>query len=80
MSGFMVNVILPSSDLPAVTYVAESLNSTYNIYLVTGSVPDSRLDQPILFTRLSAQVYLEMDDFTQLGVLVPALLKEYQNI
>mmetsp|Transcript_28645 Transcript_28645/g.40834 ORF Transcript_28645/g.40834 Transcript_28645/m.40834 type:complete len:420 (+) Transcript_28645:1144-2403(+) len=83
MSGFMVNVILPTSDPSAVTYVTNTLNSTYNIYMVTGSVPDSRLGlgigQPLLFTRLSAQVYLEMADFTQLGVLVPSLLNEYNN-
>ena len=77
----MVNVILPSADPEAVSYVTTTLNSTYNIYMVTGSVTDSRAGQvgvPILFARLSAQIYLEMSDFTQLGKLVPDLLEAYK--
>jgi hypothetical protein len=81
MSGFMVNVILPTSHPEAASYVTSTLNSTYNIYMVTGSVVDSRpgrVGTPILFTRLSAQIYLELSDFTQLGKLVPDLLEAFE--
>ena len=81
MSGFMVNVILPTSDPEAVTYLTSTLNSTYNIYMVASSVVDSRpgrVGTSIMFTRLSAQIYLELSDFTQLGKLVPDLLAAFQ--
>lgn len=77
MSGFMVNVILPSADPAAVSYVTSTLNSTYNIYMVAASVPAATKEGILMFTRLSAQVYLESSDFEQLGLLVPELLKEY---
>jgi isopenicillin-N epimerase len=36
MSGFMVNVILPSTNRTAIEEMQAALNSTYNIYLVAG--------------------------------------------
>ena len=105
MSGFMVNVILPSTNRTAIEDMQAALNSTYNIYLVTGPatsfVPsfnenptpsetlkddceesaDSDMDcEPTLFiTRISAQVYLELSDFSRLGELVLQLLRESKN-
>ena len=38
MSGYMINVVLPSTDADAVEYMQQQLNSTYNIYLVYSSV------------------------------------------
>lgn len=79
----MVNVVLPSIDPAAISYVTSTLNSSYNIYMVTGAVGDSRPGsegRSILFTRLSAQVYLELADFTQLAALVPALLLQYNDL
>ena len=82
MTGFMVNVILPSRNKDAIIHMQEQLNSTYSIYMVVGAVPDSNdLNRdPIYATRLSAQVYLEMDDFFPLAILVPALLKEGERL
>lgn len=36
MSGFMVNIILPSSNRTAIAEIQASLNSTYNLYMVAG--------------------------------------------
>ena len=83
MSGFMVNIILPSSDPDAVSYMRDTLETDYNTYIVYDRIPADlvREDSPfytgndVYFTRLSAQVYLELSDFTQLADLVPELLK-----
>lgn len=49
------------------------LDKQYDIYMVYSSVITSSNDE-IFFARLSAQVYLELSDFEQLGDLVPHLL------
>lgn len=81
MSGFMINVILPSTDPDAVAYMRETLDQKFGIYIVYDMIPSSlsNTGKDILFTRLSAQVYLELSDFTQLGELVPRLLEEYRE-
>jgi len=82
LSGYMINVVLPSNDVDAVVYMQSTLDSRYNIYIVVSSVPSTSTDgtvSTIYFTRLSAQVYLEMSDFVTVGELVPQLLAEYEN-
>ena len=72
-----MNVILPSTDPEAIAYVQSTLDSKYRIYMVYGSATDSATGQLIYFTRLSAQVYVQMSDFELLAELVPKLLSEY---
>jgi hercynylcysteine S-oxide lyase len=81
MSGFMINIILPSTDTDAVAYMRQTLDDKYGIYIVYDKIPSSlsSTGKDILFTRLSAQVYLELTDYTQLGELVPQLLAEYES-
>jgi len=87
MSGFMVNVILPSRNETAVTAMQQNLNSSYGIYIVVGAVKVNRkwnesnmevkyFEDTLYVTRLSAQVYLEQDDFRPLAHLVPELLRQ----
>lgn len=106
MSGFMVNVILPSQNETAILDMQATLNSTFSIYMVAAPAnPKSYMnfvfteekveaddDGPIedcaqsielcdtfYMTRLSAQVYLELEDFLILGDLVPQLLERGQS-
>lgn len=74
----MVNIILPSTDPNAVAYMRDTLDTTYNIYIVYDMVPadKSNTGEDIYFTRLSSQVYLEIDDFLKLTTLVPQLLNQ----
>ena len=76
MSAFLFNVQLPSSDADAMAAVQSALDHEYHIYFVFGSVVDAASGEPLLFTRLSAQVYLELDDFRRFGELVLQLLAD----
>lgn len=79
-SGYMVNVILPSTDADAISNMQSILDSTYHMYIVCSSVPNANSNGDVIyFTRLSAQVYLQMTDFILLGQLIPQLLSEYRN-
>ena len=80
MSGFMFSVILPSTDAAAIAYVQDTLSTRCDIYMVYGSAVDVGTNQVTYFTRLSAQVYLELSDFDTLGKLVPQLLAEYSRL
>jgi hypothetical protein len=81
MTGFMVNIILPSTDPDAISYMRDTLDTQYNIYIVYDKVPASLsvTGRDIYFTRLSAQVYLELSDLLQLGSLVPELLQKFYS-
>jgi hypothetical protein len=76
MVGYMRDVILPSRDPEAVKFVQQTLDQRHNIYIVYGKIA-LHDGTNVLYTRLSAQVYLEMSDYAQLASLVPALLQEY---
>ena len=74
MTAAMINVVLPSSDINAVANMASILGSKYNFYFTYSSVNSTATGQSIIYTRLSAQVYLELSDFELLATLVPSLL------
>jgi hypothetical protein len=74
--GNMTNVILPTTSADAVKELQYRLDNEYNIYIVAVSVFSHTLGSPIYFTRLSAQVYVEMSDFVRLGELVLMILNE----
>jgi hercynylcysteine S-oxide lyase len=76
LTGFMVNIILPSTDVEAIAFMRDTLDIEYNIYIVYDVIPADKSDtgEEIYFTRLSAQVYLELQDFMRLATLVPELL------
>lgn len=76
MTGTMSNVILPSSNGDAINYMVSTLLSDYNTFLVAASVVDSQ-GNIIYYSRLSAQVYLEMEDIKWLAVMVPRLINQY---
>ena len=75
----MVNIVLPSNDPVALKYVQHELDTVHNIYIVFDSFVDSRIRNPeheynVYFTRLSAQVYVQISDFEILGKLVLEIL------
>lgn len=82
MCAFMVNIVLPSQNPAAVKYMRDTLEDTHSIYIVCDFIPKelSRTNSVVFFTRLSAQVYLELSDFARLGNLVPQLLAQYDNL
>lgn len=77
----MVNVILPSTNSSAISSMRNELDEVYNIYIVYDSVPAelSKTNEIIYFTRLSAQIYLDYNDFMKLKDLVPELLQKYST-
>lgn len=78
MCGFMINVILPSSDPSAISYLQRKLDKDHNIFLVVDSVRGGE-GATICFTRLSAQVYNQMSDFEAIAELVPQILHEFKQ-
>ena len=65
MEEFMINIVLPSPiDTPALgTELHEYLFDRYQMYtVIVHDVPSN-----LIYTRLSAQVYLELSDFVNLG-------------
>jgi hypothetical protein len=77
MTAYIINVILPSKDPSAIGYMSGKLSSEHNFYFTYSSVVSTLTGETIYYTRLSAQVYLEMGDFEKLAYLVPSLLAEY---
>jgi len=69
MCGFMINVILPTQDPQKVDKIQCLLDSEHNIYTV-GGVERREDGTPIYFMRLSATVYLELEDFRKMAILV----------
>ena len=77
LCGSMCNVILPSTDGHAVSYMQKQLDQKHNVYVVYSSVTDRySTTNKIYFLRLSAAVYLELSDYIRLIDIVPALLAE----
>ena len=62
----LFNVVLPTTDYKRATDLQTYLLNEYGIYML------ALLDEPtsIVYTRLSAQIYLERDDFVKVGDLV----------
>jgi selenocysteine lyase/cysteine desulfurase len=77
MVSFLFSVILPSTDADAIAYVQSTMDSEYLIYFVYDKTVSAKTGETIFFTRLSAQVYLELSDFERFGALLPKLLLEY---
>lgn len=74
MTGSMVNVELPACSAAAAARMRTRLEEEHGIYLVLEQLLRPAPARPLLHTRLSAQVYLQMSDFEQLGALVPIML------
>jgi hypothetical protein len=72
------DVILPPSNGDAINYMTSTLLSDYNTFLVAASVVSNQ-GNINYYCRLSAQVYLEMEDVKWLEVMVPKLLNEYST-
>lgn len=63
MEDFMFNICLPTNDFKVALDLQKHLLNDHGIYIVVAKEPTSGM----VFTRLSAQVYLEMSDFVRLG-------------
>jgi selenocysteine lyase/cysteine desulfurase len=74
LCAFMTNVVLPTSNDQETQELQRILDEEYNVYIVTGKVPVTNntdgSQREVYFTRLSAQVYLELSDFQRLSGLV----------
>lgn len=66
ISPMMFNVVLPTNDTQKASAMQNDLLSKHNIYMITLQEPVSGL----IYSRLSAQIYLELSDFQLLGQLV----------
>lgn len=67
----MTNVVLPSSDADKISRMQQELDATHHIYITCGHVDLG----DIHYVRISAQIYLALEDFLPLEYLVPQLLK-----
>lgn len=85
MTGFMANVLLPSQSREKLTALRHWLYEKHQLTMVFESVPirsdisrkELRIDptaQEIFFIRISAQVYLQMNDFIFLAEKVQEFL------
>jgi len=79
MSGSMTNLMLPPDwSSAAISYASSTLLSEYNAMVVFAAVlSEGTQGTPINFLRLSAQVYVSMDDVRWLAEVVPKLVAEY---
>ena len=77
----MVNIQLPSSNYAALKSMQNILDREHNVYLVFDCVVDESEEdrKKIYFTRLSAQVYIEMLDFEMVGRLVSEVLNKFEG-
>lgn len=66
LEDYMINIGLPISDMEVGVAMKEYLLEHHNIYMLVLHDESSQM----YYTRLSAQVYLEMSDFVLLGDLV----------
>lgn len=91
LTANMINVVLPTHDSEAVSFLQKQLDDVHNIYIVCsslrintciegdkGSDSANSITNDVFFTRLSAQIYLELSDFARLANLVPIILSEYE--
>lgn len=78
MIGFMINIVLPTNDGDIAAKVQSELDLEYNIYIVIASVR-LKNGETVYFTRLSSQIYLEMEDYLKIEYLVPNLIQKYQQ-
>lgn len=81
MEEYMINVVLPISkddkDKKEVGVALQRyLYDTHDMYVVIAEEPSSGL----IYTRLSAQVYLEMSDFERLGKAVMDFLRPNKKL
>ena len=72
MIGSMVDVQLPTSDSSKVAAIQDAFTNEFNSYIVVYQLKGS--DPPQYWTRLSAQVYLELSDFETVGSRVLEIL------
>ena len=75
MCANMINVILPIIDsnnhennINKIKFIQKKLDVDHNIYFVYGTVKKLN-DENIVFTRLSAQIYNELNDYKQFAEL-----------
>jgi len=73
LCGFMVNVGLPVATAAAMETLQRTLDVDHNVYIVCSEVRDTS-GRSMFFTRLSAQVYLDLNDFRMLAELVLELV------
>lgn len=78
MIGYMSNIFLPTQTKEETVALQEILDKEHNVYIVTGKVK-MHSGEERFFTRLSAQVYLTMDDFIHVCELVPLVLDKIRS-
>jgi selenocysteine lyase/cysteine desulfurase len=66
MQVMMINVELPTSSFELAQRLQRHLLEEHNMYIIVLQEPRSK----IVYTRLSAQIYLGIDDFRRLGLCV----------
>ena len=66
IEDFMINIGLPVASVEEGKALQEWLLSEHDVYMLALHDPGSGM----FYTRLSAQVYLELEDFQRLGRLV----------
>lgn len=77
MTGFMSCVILPCRDKALLEAMHGHLMKEYQLSYVYSSVPSGTVaNELIYFVRISAQVYLKLEDFE----FFAAKVKEYLKI
>ena len=81
MTGTMANIMLPASWSPqAIASAGQALLDTYNTMVVLASVlSGGTTGDTISFLRLSAQVYLSMEEIQWLADMLPKLVLQYQH-
>lgn len=72
--GAMLTVRLPTNDMGAAAALQARLQQDYDTYIVVFPF------QNRVWTRLSAQIYLEKADFVELGTLISQLLRSHSKL
>lgn len=70
MIGYMANVFLPTQSKEETEALRDALDTKHNVYIPVGKVK-MHTGEERYYTRLSAQVYLTMDDFCRICELLP---------
>lgn len=70
--SMMINIVLPTKDFEKAKAMQIKLLNEHKIYMIVLQEPFSK----IVYTRLSAQVYLNLNDFKELGYIIKKYLME----
>ena len=71
----LADVVLPIQDKDQITQICDLLTSKYNTFVIARSVNFYPTGDEVWVIRLSAQIYLEMNDFVLLADRVLELIQ-----